>query len=205
MSLLEQQLLSMDSSSGASGSLDADSKVRAAEGEVDVEDVQTVLRRQRNLLRTRCDELHQEVNTSQKKLTVSTSEAERLKNDNMELFRKIKYLQSHASNGNATVDMEDGNLGVYRKAYEQNENPFSAFRSREKQEALQSLNIAERMTHSGVNLIVNHKPARTLVFLYCLALHALVFMSLWHAAHGHHSQCCACSREQKLAMMHGVG
>ena len=52
MSLLEHQLLSMDSSS-ASGSLDADPKVRAAQGEVDVEDVQTVLRRQRNLLRTR--------------------------------------------------------------------------------------------------------------------------------------------------------
>ena len=82
---------------------------------------------------------------------------------------------------------------------------------------MQSLNIAERTVFSSMRVIAEWKvysscavlllsgwqPARTLVFVYALALHCLVFVSLWHAAHGHHSMCCACTREHKLAVLNG--
>lgn len=95
------------------------------------------------------------------------------------------------------------NAGEYKKVYDQSENPFSEFRKREKMAQMQKLNVAERITHSSMSLIADWKPARTLVFVYALALHALVFISLWHAAHGHHSMCCPCGRDHKLALLQG--
>lgn len=194
---LESQLLSLDSSAaGPAGSPDTKAGVGS-------EDMVQLLRGQRNCLRTRVDELQAEVNQLEKQRNSASAEAKKLQEDNLELFGKIKYLQSFPVKGGTSIDLEAGSMRDYKKAYDQHENPFSQFRKREKQAQLQSLNIAERTVFSSMSVIAEWKPARTMVFVYALALHMLVFVSLWHAAHGHHTMCCACTTQHKLAILNG--
>eukprot|EP00656_Telonema_subtile_P014661 TRINITY_DN17558_c0_g1_i2.p1 TRINITY_DN17558_c0_g1~~TRINITY_DN17558_c0_g1_i2.p1 ORF type:complete len:262 (+),score=77.10 TRINITY_DN17558_c0_g1_i2:118-903(+) len=193
---LEQQLLSLDSGSTHTPSAETASAVGT-------EDMVQLLRGQRNCLRARVDELQAQVNTLEKSRNSATADASKLREDNVELYGKIKYLQSFPVKGDSRFDLESGSLQDYKKAYEQTENPFSQFRRREKQGQIQNLNIAERTVFSGMSVIAEWKPARTMVFVYALVLHALVFVSLWHAAHGHHSMCCACTQQHKLALLNG--
>ncbi|KAL2259594.1 hypothetical protein VTK26DRAFT_6684 [Humicola hyalothermophila] len=70
-------------------------------------------------------------------------------------------------------------LDRYRKAYESNLSPFAAFRGRESARAYKRMSLPERIVYSVARMVLATRTSRNLFALYCLALHLLVFSSLW--------------------------
>lgn len=70
-------------------------------------------------------------------------------------------------------------LDRYRKAYESNLSPFAQFRGRESARAYQRMSLPERIVYSVARLVLASRTSRNLFALYCLALHLLVFCSLF--------------------------
>jgi homeobox protein cut-like len=76
-----------------------------------------------------------------------------------------------------------GNPGIemdrYRKAYESNISPFAAFRGRESARAYRRMSFPERVVYSVTRMVLASRTSRNLFAAYCLALHLLVFCSLY--------------------------
>jgi homeobox protein cut-like len=76
-----------------------------------------------------------------------------------------------------------GNPGIeldrYRKAYESNISPFAAFRGRESARAYKRMTLPERVVYSVTRMVLASRTSRNLFAVYCLALHVLVFFSLY--------------------------
>lgn len=70
-------------------------------------------------------------------------------------------------------------LDRYRKAYESNLSPFAAFRGRESARAYKRMSLPERVVYSLARTVLATRASRNLFAAYCLALHALVFVSLF--------------------------
>ncbi|KAK3900831.1 CASP C terminal-domain-containing protein [Staphylotrichum tortipilum] len=70
-------------------------------------------------------------------------------------------------------------LDRYRKAYESNLSPFAAFRGRESARAYKRMSLPERIVYSLARTVLATRTSRNLFAGYCLALHALVFVSLF--------------------------
>jgi homeobox protein cut-like len=70
-------------------------------------------------------------------------------------------------------------LDRYRKAYESNLSPFAAFRGRESARAYKRMSLPERVVYSVARMVLASRTSRNLFALYCLALHLLVFCSLY--------------------------
>ncbi|KAL2191732.1 hypothetical protein L209DRAFT_71665 [Thermothelomyces heterothallicus CBS 203.75] len=70
-------------------------------------------------------------------------------------------------------------LDRYRKAYESNLSPFAQFRGRESARAYKRMSLPERLVYSVTRMVLASRTSRNLFALYCLALHLLVFFSLF--------------------------
>ncbi|AEO63255.1 uncharacterized protein THITE_2108244 [Thermothielavioides terrestris NRRL 8126] len=70
-------------------------------------------------------------------------------------------------------------LDRYRKAYESNLSPFAAFRGRESARAYQRMSLPERLVYALARTVLASRTSRNLFALYCVALHALVFVALF--------------------------
>lgn len=57
---------------------------------------------------------------------------------------------------------------------------------RERAKRYKNLSAPEKITLSSSRLFLSNKYARTFVFFYSLALHLLVFSTLYHFAHTAH-------------------
>lgn len=92
--------------------------------------------------------------------------------------------------------------GRYNGLYESKVDPFTKFRDREREQRRRHMGMADRAMFLFGQLINSSKLARTLVFVYTLVLHALVFFMMMHAAHKTPSQSLAlcgdfCARLQQ--------
>lgn len=76
----------------------------------------------------------------------------------------------------------------YRKLYEERVNPFADFNRREKLKSYGNLSTAEKITLNSTRLVMASKFARTFVFFYSVALHGLVFATLYHFTHVAHAK-----------------
>lgn len=82
------------------------------------------------------------------------------------------------------LDVEVGDVeGRYAGLYESKVDPFSKFRDREREQRRRHMGMADRAMFLFGQLINSSKLARTLVFVYTLVLHALVFFMMMHATH----------------------
>ena len=72
-------------------------------------------------------------------------------------------------------------LDRYRKAYESNLSPFAAFRGRESAREYKRMSLPERMVYSVTRMVLASRTSRNLFAVYCVALHVLVFCSLFWA------------------------
>ena len=78
--------------------------------------------------------------------------------------------------GSGTPGME---MDRYRKAYESSISPFAAFRGRESARAYRRMSFPERVVYSVTRMVLASRTSRNLFAAYCLALHVLVFFSLY--------------------------
>ncbi|KAK3399063.1 CASP C terminal-domain-containing protein [Sordaria brevicollis] len=160
---------------------------------------------QRDRFKKRNAQLEQELSETHKTVSQLRQEIAALQRDNLNLYEKTRYVSSYnragggmasatstasfSSNPNPSAvsfgatSGSDGNGGValdrYRKAYESNISPFAAFRGRESARAYKRMSLPERAVYSITRMVLATRTSRNLFAAYCVALHLLVFLSLY--------------------------
>ena len=153
---------------------------------------------QRDRFRKKNSELERELSDNHRTVQQLRQEVAALQKDNLTLYEKTRYVSTYnraggtassstayASNPNpSTVSMGGtGNPGIeldrYRKAYESNISPFAAFRGRESARAYRRMSFPERVVYSVTRMVLASRTSRNLFAAYCVALHILVFFSLY--------------------------
>ncbi|WYZ46513.1 hypothetical protein EsH8_IX_000738 [Colletotrichum jinshuiense] len=154
---------------------------------------------QRDRFKKRIAELEGELSNSHRSVSQLRQEVSALQKDNLNLYEKTRYVSTYnragpsassssaaySSNPNpSTVSIGgSGNPGItmdrYRKAYESNISPFAAFRGRESARAYKRMSFPERVVYSVTRMVLASRTSRNLFAAYCVALHLLVFFSLY--------------------------
>ncbi|KAM5356396.1 hypothetical protein ACJ41O_003042 [Fusarium nematophilum] len=152
---------------------------------------------QRDRFKKKNAELEQELSDTHRTVSQLRQEVAALQKDNLNLYEKTRYVSTYNRGGGAatssayggnpnpsTVSIgETGNPGIaldrYRKAYESNISPFAAFRGRESARAYRRMSLPERVVYSLTRMVLASRTSRNLFAAYCVALHLLVFMSMY--------------------------
>lgn len=171
------------SGGGGGGGGKAMSQPSAGSASDDISTVTEIIRSQRDRFKMRVGELETEARKLRDQLADVQEEISSLRGDNLKLYQKIRYLSSYnPRQGKTAGDPEDPSELKYRNLYEDSVNPFTLFNRKEKQERYKGLNTAEKVTlHTGRFFLAN-KYSRTFIFFYALALHLLVFLTLYKLA-----------------------
>ncbi|KAI1093962.1 CASP C terminal-domain-containing protein [Rostrohypoxylon terebratum] len=153
---------------------------------------------QRDRFKKRNAQLEGELSESHRTVSQLRQEIAALQKDNLQLYEKTRYVSTYnrngpsassssayASNPNPSVVSMGGtgNPGIaldrYKKAYESNISPFAAFRGRESARAYKRMSLPERIVYSVTRMVLASRTSRNLFAAYCVALHILVFFSLY--------------------------
>lgn len=166
---------------------------------------------QRDRFKKRNTQLENELSESHRTVSSLRQEIASLQKDNLNLYEKTRYVSTYnragptASSASAystnpnpsTIQMSNSTssglaLDRYRSAYESNISPFAAFRGRESARAYKRMSLPERIVFSITRMVLATRTSRNLFAGYCVALHLLVFFSLYWLgtmdveAHGSH-------------------
>lgn len=159
---------------------------------------------QRDRFKKRNAQLETELSESHRAVSQLRQEIAALQKDNLQLYEKTRYVSTYnrggggpsatASSSSATAYASNpnpstvaiggtGNPGIaldrYRQAYESNISPFAAFRGRESARAYRRMSLPERAVYSVTRMVLASRASRNLFAAYCVALHLLVFLSLY--------------------------
>ncbi|KAM0558179.1 hypothetical protein ACHAPJ_004863 [Fusarium lateritium] len=152
---------------------------------------------QRDRYKKKNGELEEELSNTHRTVSQLRQEVAALQKDNLNLYEKTRYVSTYNRGGGAatssayganpnpsTVSIgETGNPGIamdrYRQAYESNISPFAAFRGRESARAYRRMSLPERAVYSLTRTVLASRTSRNLFAAYCVALHLLVFVSLY--------------------------
>ncbi|KAH8652499.1 Golgi membrane protein [Xylariales sp. PMI_506] len=149
---------------------------------------------QRDRFKKRIAQLENELSESHRTISQLRQEIAALQKDNLQLYEKTRYVSTYnrggpsassssaySSNPNPSTVAMGGNIALdrYRQAYESNISPFAAFRGRESARAYKRMNFPERVVYSITRMVLASRTSRNLFAAYCLALHLLVFYSLY--------------------------
>eukprot|EP00761_Pharyngomonas_kirbyi_P014253 gb/GECH01014283.1/.p1 GENE.gb/GECH01014283.1/~~gb/GECH01014283.1/.p1 ORF type:complete len:716 (+),score=224.47 gb/GECH01014283.1/:1-2148(+) len=162
---------------------------------------------QRDRFRKALLEQQQETERLQHENEQYAAAMETLRNDNVKLYEKIRYLQSYAAGdshivstsnnatgsfrrrsegGDVTVDMNgvqhDDPQEKYHKLYEDSINPFTQFSRRERDRRYKQLGLVDKVSLETGKLFLQHRYARMFIFLYSCLLHFVVFMACYKLA-----------------------
>lgn len=151
---------------------------------------------QRDRFKKRNAELENELSETHRTVSSLRQEVASLQKDNLNLYEKTRYVSTYnrgapASSATAyssspnpsSIQISSGSSGVamdrYRSAYESNISPFAAFRGRESARAYKRMSLPERAIFSVTRMVLQTRTSRNLFAAYCVALHLLVFLSLY--------------------------
>lgn len=154
---------------------------------------------QRDRFKKRNTQLENEISQSHRTMSQLRQEIAALQKDNLNLYEKTRYISTYnrapastsssayaASPNPSSIPMGNaggGGTGIaldrYRKAYESNISPFAAFRGRESARAYRGLSLPERLVYSVTRMVLSSRASRNMFAGYCVALHVLVFLSLY--------------------------
>lgn len=153
---------------------------------------------QRDRFKQKNAQLEHELSETHRTMQQLRQEVAALQKDNLNLYEKTRYVSTYkrggatassssayASNPNpSTVPIGGtGNPGIsldrYRQAYESNISPFAAFRGRESARAYRRMSFPERVVYSFTRMVLASRTSRNLFAAYCVALHVVVFFSLY--------------------------
>jgi len=167
-------------------------KRNTTKGTTEESTVLQVVCNQRDRFKQRITELEKENKDLQHRMDTTINEMRSMKNDNIKLYEKIKYLQSYGSisqgRGIAVADVEankkDDELdSKYSKLYEDSVNPFLIFNRKEKYRRYKELNPAEKVILNSGRFFLSTKTSRIFLFFYSIILHVLVFALVYKIAH----------------------
>jgi len=141
---------------------------------------------QRDRFKVKIHELESSNLTLEQKSKALELQLKSLKNDNIKLYEKIKYLQTyvpgqlHSSTSDSMgVDVENR----YKEIYDTSVNPFVEFNRKVRSDKYKSLNPAEKLILSTTKFFLATRKTRLFLFTYMVCLHILVFSTLWHMVH----------------------
>lgn len=153
---------------------------------------------QRDRFKKRNTQLENELSEIHRTVSSLRQEIASLQKDNLNLYEKTRYVStynragptassasSYATNPNpSTIQMSNSTssglaLDRYRSAYESNISPFAAFRGRESARAYKRMSLPERIVFSITRMVLATRTSRNLFAGYCVALHLVVFLSLY--------------------------
>ncbi|KAH6681814.1 CASP C terminal-domain-containing protein [Halenospora varia] len=153
---------------------------------------------QRDRFKKRNTQLENELSETHRTVSSLRQEIASLQKDNLNLYEKTRYVSTYnragptassasayaASPNPSTIQMSSSTssglaLDRYRSAYESNISPFAAFRGRESARAYKRMSLPERIVFSITRMVLATRTSRNLFAGYCLALHVLVFCSLY--------------------------
>ncbi|EGG18414.1 C-terminal CASP domain-containing protein [Cavenderia fasciculata] len=153
---------------------------------------------QRDRFKLKIIELENDKNQFEKNIETLKSETSSLKQDNIKLFEKIRFLQSYENNNrggkmtkqNSMVDLERGATGQqqgvvdkkYEQLYEDSINPFNSFSKKEKYRRYKEMNSAEQVILNASRFFLSNKYSRIFLFVYSILLHLLVFYTLYYTS-----------------------
>eukprot|EP00897_Mesotaenium_endlicherianum_P007500 jgi/Mesen1/6779/ME000348S06053 len=170
---------------------------RAPGGEEEENSMLAVVCGQRDRFRQKMAQLEEELGQSKDRCQKLKADLERTKGDNVKLYEKIRYVQGfnsdrlhghgHGQAGTVKKQREDIETGGstsevemrYKKMYEDNINPFAAFSNKEKEQRYKDLGLRDRITLTSGRFLLGNRYARAFVFFYSIALHLLVFVSMY--------------------------
>mmetsp|Transcript_15446 Transcript_15446/g.31286 ORF Transcript_15446/g.31286 Transcript_15446/m.31286 type:complete len:220 (+) Transcript_15446:57-716(+) len=133
---------------------------------------------QRDRFRARTLELEDENQKLLHRLEEHVAEVENMRSDNVQLFEKIRFLESYDSGTVVVKRDDDGVLSKYRAMYEDLLNPYAVFNRRERQRKLTEMSVPERMTVRTGQRLLSSRNSRLFVFFYMLGLHIYVISVL---------------------------
>lgn len=153
---------------------------------------------QRDRFKTRNAQLEKELSENHRAVQQLRQEVAALQKDNLNLYEKTRYVSTY-SRGGATTSSSSayatnpnpstvtiGGTGTpgmemnrYQKAYESSISPFAAFRGRESARAYRRMSLPERVVYSITRMVLASRTSRNLFAAYCVALHILVFFTLY--------------------------
>jgi len=144
---------------------------------------------QRDRFKARIMELEKENREFLQRLESKNGEINALRNDNIKLYEKIKYLQSYGSfsqgrGSDLEANRREDELDTkYSKLYEDSVNPFLIFNRKEKYRRYKELNPAEKVILNSGRFFLSSKSSRIFLFFYSVLLHVLVFLLVYKIAH----------------------
>ena len=118
--------------SGGVGKAAVSTTQETTQEELKLDDMEAVLRDQRNRFRDKLREAEAELATVKENLKLRDSKIGSLTADNTSLYGKIRYLQSYngmakARNGDLEAGLDDPTVAKYKSSYEEGMNPFEFF------------------------------------------------------------------------------
>ncbi|KAI1812238.1 CASP C terminal-domain-containing protein [Poronia punctata] len=153
---------------------------------------------QRDRFKKRNSQLETELSELHRTVSQLRQEIAALQKDNLQLYEKTRYVSTYNRGGPSASSSSaygsnpnpssvtiggSGNPGIeldrYRQAYESNISPFAAFRGRESARAYKRMSLPERVVYSVTRMVLASRTSRNLFAAYCVALHLLVFFSLY--------------------------
>ncbi|KAG5938755.1 hypothetical protein E4U53_007944 [Claviceps sorghi] len=163
---------------------------------------------QRDRFKKKNAELENELRETHRAVQQLRQEVAALQKDNLNLYEKTRYVSTYNRGGSTSTATAtayssnpnpsavsiggSGSPGIamdrYRKAYESNISPFAAFRGRESARAYHRMSLPERVVYSITRMVLASRASRNLFAAYCVALHVLVFFSLYWLGSTHVEQ-----------------
>uniref|UniRef100_A0AAZ3QC65 Protein CASP n=1 Tax=Oncorhynchus tshawytscha TaxID=74940 RepID=A0AAZ3QC65_ONCTS len=137
---------------------------------------------QRERFHSHNQELEAESRSMQVTMQALQSELDSLHADNINLYEKIKFLQSYPGRAGGS---DDTVTVRYSSQYEERLDPFASFSKKERHHRYLSLSPWDKVTLSPWDKgrsILSNQMARTITFFYTLFLHCLVFLVLYETA-----------------------
>ncbi|ORX63384.1 hypothetical protein K493DRAFT_106982 [Basidiobolus meristosporus CBS 931.73] len=150
-----------------------------------------ILTSQRDRFRQRNFELEEEVRGLNERISDLGGELESLREDNVKLYEKIQYISSYRNDGpskrnvNTVINVDntysrnDNVADRYSSMYEENLNPFQAYKKKEESRRYNSLNPVERTTLNIARHVLANKNGRYFLIAYSFLLHFIVLITLY--------------------------
>ncbi|KAI3427262.1 hypothetical protein D9Q98_007195 [Chlorella vulgaris] len=200
---LEEDLLAAEGSggggAGGSGAMDVAAGGGGGDGDGGGEQTMVgVLCSQRDRFRARAQELEAHLAAVGQELKKVRADSEAMRADNLALAERLKFVQGYQSGSGSGVrrnaaaqggapavgDVEAGTIvSKYMQQYEQSINPFADFKAKEREARRKQLPIQDKAMYGVANLISGNSVARSAIFFYALALHAVIFLILARTSH----------------------
>jgi homeobox protein cut-like len=154
---------------------------------------------QRDRYRERVEQLEERVLSLKQQIETLYHEKSELKAENLKVYESLQYVRSQSTSSSATAassssssllvtgaskparqqtrDVEN-QYGKLNAEYQRTINPFNAFKKKAAQKSLSKLPWQERMLYSVGGWCISGKGRRTILLIYSLILHMLVFFTM---------------------------